>query len=416
MDIRKEIRTIIRESLEGNVWYHGTPDVRELEKDGGFTKKYLDIEYADDIEGYDKIQGDLKIARESGNEDEYFRLLDSVGDYKKIVKIKKPIFLSDSYSVASTYADPKRAFDYQVAEEKVLKVKLKPGKTVIINATGDRFRFVDINKVRRGFLNAGVDEVELNLMIRKLNFALGIKSGIKTDDIAALGDWFGFDYIDVTGVLDSYQGGSIKSTVRMVFNPSNITIIKKEVSEIKNIVREVISETMETGFDAYHGSEHKISKFEDSFLSGDGVTQHHGAGIYFTTNYDNARMFGENVYKVHIKGRFLDRETPAENVSIEELIKLMKMSDEDWEMEAYNYNEDPEVGVMIAAQSAIDYADNEVDVFLRVQSSWYQHQPLDYVRNMTKLGYDGMVVDAPKDWVGEKHIIVFNPNIISKEK
>ena len=225
-----------------NIWYHGTPDVRGLEKDGGFTQKYLDIEYADDIDGYEQIQRDLKAARESGNEDEYFRLLDLVGDYRKNIKIKKPIFLSDSQSVANTYADQMRAFDYQGAEEKVLKVKVKPGKTVTINAPGDRFRFIDISKVREGFLSAGVDENELDLMIRKLNFALGVSKGIKTDDVAALGDWFGFDYIDVKGVLDSYNGGSVKSTVRMVFNPGDIEIVKME--EIRKIVRQVIKEEL----------------------------------------------------------------------------------------------------------------------------------------------------------------------------
>jgi hypothetical protein len=189
---------------------------------------------------------------------------------------------------------------------------------------------------------------------------------------------------------------------------------------VRSVLREsILQETTKASFDAYHGSDHAISKFEDSFLAGEKVTQHHGAGIYFTTNYENARMFGDNVYKVHISGNFLDRKTPSSDVDVNTVIALMKMSDEEWEMEAYNYNEDPEVGVRIAAQSAIDYADNEVDVFLRVQSSWYQYQPLDYVRNMTKLGYDGMIVDAPRDFVGDKHIILFNPEevtIIEKVK
>ncbi len=190
---------------------------------------------------------------------------------------------------------------------------------------------------------------------------------------------------------------------------------------LRKLVRQIIKEslfqeTMETGFDAYHGTDHEITEFSDSFLAGEKVTQHHGAGIYFTTNFDNARMFGENVYKVHIKGKFIDTDTPADSVDINEVIALMKMSDEEWEMEAYNYNEDPERGVQIAAEKAIEYGDNEVDVFLRVQSSWYQYDPLGYVRSMTRLGYDGMVVDAPSDWVGEKHIIVFNPKAITIEK
>ena len=174
-----------------------------------------------------------------------------------------------------------------------------------------------------------------------------------------------------------------------------------------------ISESVEISMDAFHGSDVRINKFEDSFLSGETVTQHHGAGVYFTTSYDNAEMFGKNVHSVHISGNFIDKETPSNLVDIDELITLMKMSSDEWEMEAYNYSEDADVGIMIAAQDAIDYGDNEADVFLRVQSSWYQHTPLDYVRNMTKLGYDGMIVDAPSDFVGDKHIILFNPNAVT---
>ena len=213
---------VITESNE--TWYHGTPDVRQLEKDGGFTQQQLSIEYVEDINGWDKAHEGAEQARINGDEDEYFRLIDLVGKLRKKMNIKKPIFLSNNYSVAKSYADPHRSMDYQNSEEKVLKVKLKPSKTVTINATGDRFRFINIDKVRNGFLSAGVNKEELT--IRKLNFAIGVDSGIKTDDIAAIGDWFGFDYIDILGVLDSYNGGTIKSTVRMVFNPTDIEIIK----------------------------------------------------------------------------------------------------------------------------------------------------------------------------------------------
>jgi hypothetical protein len=398
-------------------WYHGTPDVRELEKEGGFSDRVMHIEYVDDIDAYEQLQSKIATARESGNEDEYFSLLNNVSKFRKKIDIKKPIFLSDDYRIAKTYADPRRSMDYQGAEEKVLKVKLNPGKTVTINATGDRFRFIDIDKVRRGFISAGVDEESLNLIIRKLNFAVGVKSGIKTDDIAAIGDWFGFDYIDVVGVLDSYEGGNTKSTVRMVFNPSDIKIMDN-LREVRSIVRSVlresvIKETTVASFDAYHGTDHLINKFEDSFLAGERVTQYHGAGIYFTTNLDNAMMFGNNVYKVKIDGRFIDTKTPASKVDIKEVIELMKMSDEEWEMEAQNYDVDPDKGILISAKSALSYGKSQYDVFMRVQTSWYPYDPLGFVRNMTKLGYDGLIVDAPSDFVGDKHIIVFNPEVVT---
>jgi len=228
-----------------NIWYHGTPDVRELQEEGGFTQRYIDIDYVDDIDGWRSTQDAMKVARESGNDEEYFKLLEKAGTFRKKAKIRKPVFLTDIYSVAKTYADPQRAFDYQNSVEKVLKVTIKPGKGVTINAPGSRFRFIDIDNVRRGFLEAGVDGDELDLDIDKLNFALGVDSGIRTNDIAALADWLGFDYVDVVGVLDSYHGGKTKSTVRMVMDPNNISIVKDGIDEgLSNFVRRVIRESI----------------------------------------------------------------------------------------------------------------------------------------------------------------------------
>lgn len=222
--IRRAIRNVLIEAMSDKVWYHGTPDVREIEKSGGFTDKFLNIDYVDDIDGWNNFQSQLKTARESGNENEYFELLSKADGFRKNAKIRKPIFLTDVYSVAKTYAD-KTPFDYQNAIDKVLRVSVKDGKGVVVSAPGSRFRFIDIEPVKRGFISAGVDPVELDLIIRKLNYALGVEKGIRTDDIAAIGDWLGFDYIDVVGVLDSYEGGKTRSTVRMVFNPSDIKII-----------------------------------------------------------------------------------------------------------------------------------------------------------------------------------------------
>jgi hypothetical protein len=93
-------------------------------------------------------------------------------------------------------------------------------------ATGDRFRFIDTAKVKRGFISAGIKDNEFDKILNQFNYYLSNKNGIKTDMIAAIGEWFGFDFIDVIGVLDSHEGGSIKSTVKMVFDPKNLTILK----------------------------------------------------------------------------------------------------------------------------------------------------------------------------------------------
>jgi hypothetical protein len=208
-----------------DIWYHGTPDVRALEKEGGFTERTQNIEYISNPKKYMKIQDQLKAAHENDNMKKYYSLMDKVGELRKSFTMKSPVFLTDKFNVARTYADPKRAFDYQGAQEKILKVKVESGNSVRIDAPGDRFRFIDTDKVKQGFINAGVPEKEFDEALSMFNFYVRNNKGIKTDVVGAIGQWFGFDIIDVTGVLDSYHGGSVRSTVRMVFDPSRIKII-----------------------------------------------------------------------------------------------------------------------------------------------------------------------------------------------
>lgn len=220
------IKKFLREELSKNtLWYHGTPDVRDLEKVGGFTERTISMTYIKDLEGYYFLQEKLKTTRDI-DEEQYHKYLSMVPDTKDVFKMRKPIFLTNNYGVAKTYADSRRSMDYQNAIEKVLKVIVNTNNGVKIKAFGDRFRFLNIDKVTQGFIEAGVKEEDFNTTLRRFNFYVKNNEGIMTDMIAAIGEWFGFDYIDVVGVLDSYNGGSVKSTVRMVFNPSDIKIIK----------------------------------------------------------------------------------------------------------------------------------------------------------------------------------------------
>ena len=183
--------------------------------------------------------------------------------------------------------------------------------------------------------------------------------------------------------------------------------------KLKDIYENLLLESSNQKIIAYHGTDYEIEKFSDSFIDGDRVTQHHGSGIYFATNYENARMFGNNVYKVELSGRFISDTNPISDVNPEELINLMKLSDEDeWELEAQNYHPDPEVGLRIALEDALNVK-TEADAFMRIQSGgWYSYDGIGYVRAMSKIGIDGVIVTPPKDWVNEKHIIMFNPNTI----
>ena len=205
-------------------WYHGTPDAREVEKNGGFVNRTMVADYVTSPDELKQHQEKMTTARESGDMDEYHKLLDMVSGFKKDFTYKKPIFLSDKYSVAKTYADPQRAFDYQNSIPKTYEVDVDCNKIVKIVATGDRFRFISIDKVKKGFINSGVSEQEIDKLISMFNYYVSKNKGIKTDVIAAIGNYLEFDCIDVIGVLDSYHGGTIKSTVRMVLDSSNVKI------------------------------------------------------------------------------------------------------------------------------------------------------------------------------------------------
>ena len=219
------IKKILRESLENDVWYHGTPDVTQLEKDGGFTHKTINVEYVKDVNKFNELQSNLTKLKSIGDEKGYHDLLNQVISFKDVFTYRKPIFLTNKYDVAKTYADPHRAFNYQDAKEKILKVKVDAGNNLKIAAYGDRFRFIDLSKVKEGFVRSGINPQEFDKIVSMFNFYLNDKTKIKTDMIGALAEWFGFDTVDVLGVLDSYHGGSIQSIVRMVFDYQNIKIL-----------------------------------------------------------------------------------------------------------------------------------------------------------------------------------------------
>lgn len=188
------------------------------------------------------------------------------------------------------------------------------------------------------------------------------------------------------------------------------------MDKIRKIVRKVlkenfINEVIEDSFVVYHGTNSKIDKFTDDFVGGEEANDQQGAGIYFATNIEDARHYGVYIYKATISGRFLDRNAPIDNVDIEELVRLIKMKDE-WEMNAMDYSEDPESGAYEAAGMAIQYNNDEAEAFQQIEADFYRYDSVEYVRNMTKLGYDGIIVDAPSDIEGDSHIIVFNPGII----
>lgn len=210
---------------EEDVWYHGTPDERDLKQTGSFTNRTNTTDYISDPNQWHELQKQMGDARSSGNEDQYFELLDQAGKLRKSLTYNKPIYFTNNRSVANTYADEKRAFDYQNSIPSILKVEIDDsGKVLEVPAYGERFRGIKADIVRKALLDNGISNEVIDKYFNM--FTTNIRDGNMTSEtLGIIAQQIGFDIIDVLGVLDSYHGGNTKSKVRMVFNPSKVKII-----------------------------------------------------------------------------------------------------------------------------------------------------------------------------------------------
>lgn len=218
--LKEIIEEIIKEYSLNEEWYHGTPDSREIEKNNRFPKRKETQTYISNPQEFLELQHNLNsVERES---DKYFKILDKVSGLKKQYTYNKPIFLTNNINVAGTYADPKRAFDYQGAVEKIYRVDVNCIKRVKIFTKGSDFNSIKTQDVKEGLIESGIDENKIINVIHSFNFYR--KNVINTATIAAIGSFLGVDCIELVNVLDSYQGGNVKSNVLMVLNPDNVKI------------------------------------------------------------------------------------------------------------------------------------------------------------------------------------------------
>ena len=218
--IKEEVNNFVSEA---KTWYHGTPDATELNQ-SGFVAKTDTTDYIPEYEKWNQVQAEMQDARTRGDEDRYFELLDLAGSLRKQLTYKKPIFFSDKHGVANTYADARRAFNYQDAEPRLLQAEINDdGKILRIPAQGQRFRMINADIVKQAFVDAGIPEEQVDRYYAM--FPAYVRNNtISAETIGIIAQQLGFDIVDVIGVLDSYEGGSTPSTVRMVFDPQRIRI------------------------------------------------------------------------------------------------------------------------------------------------------------------------------------------------
>lgn len=228
MEIIKIINEVIREmvSPQGKVWYHGTPDINDMGSDTIFEPRNSTIEIIANPEKWNEAQQGMESARENKDDDSYWKWLDVAGKQRGRIKYMKPTFFSDNSSVANSYADDSRAYDYQNAEAKLIKANINDsGKILTIQAHGKKFSDIGVDLVRQSLTNDGNSDEDINRVFNMFDYKFTRHNTLKTDDIAAITQQLDYDIIDIVGIYDSHAYGNIKSTVRMVFDPSRINVI-----------------------------------------------------------------------------------------------------------------------------------------------------------------------------------------------
>lgn len=171
---------------------------------------------------------------------------------------------------------------------------------------------------------------------------------------------------------------------------------------------------------AYHGTPQPIKKFADTFVGGKNATDQEGPGIYFTTKLDEAIKYaGETgyIYKVDLTVRKLVSDKSSFDLSSLEgpITKLVKMSP-NWKRVARGYDDDVEEGLYEMVSRYVGMSQSQKEAFIAVYNDVYKNDPVSFVRNMVKLGYDGLFLPA-RDEGG--HIVIYNPksiNIVDTKK
>ena len=186
---------------ESGIWYHGTPDVRDINKSGGFVSKTDTTDYVPDPQKWNQVQDALQTVRsQSGTNDEYFKLLNQAGKLRKNLTYKKPIFFTNNHRVASTYTNSARAFDYQNSEPKLLQAEINDnGKILRVPARGQRFRMINADIIKKAFIDAGIPEQEINKYFSM--FPTHIRNGkMSAETIGIIAQLLGFDIVELAPI------------------------------------------------------------------------------------------------------------------------------------------------------------------------------------------------------------------------
>ena len=201
-------------------WYHGTPDVREV-RAAGFVPRHEPVRLVCDAQA-------LAAARRHCQEDgidavESHRRMSALEEHFEHVSVPVPVFLAASRTTAATYANDRRAFDYQNAEPAVLEIEIEAEAELTIDAGRQTFRGLTWVRIAAGLREAGRDPEDVASTLKK-RMQRDLDGRIRVAELGAALHLCGFRVVDVRNVVDTHEGKGHPDTVRMVFDPSLLRI------------------------------------------------------------------------------------------------------------------------------------------------------------------------------------------------
>jgi len=165
----------------------------------------------------------------------------------------------------------------------------------------------------------------------------------------------------------------------------------------------------------YHGTNHEISRFVDDFVGGKEAHDQNGPGIYFTSSKANAMTYGQHLYTVELDLKKTVSTQEGKNISYKEAEFLIKKAS-DWKGTAQNWHENAIIGAKLAIKDFIEYNDSPFEQFLQIWIDFYRDNSVDFVRNMVRLGYDGVIIPGLNSMITNEsditHVVVYNTNAI----
>lgn len=161
----------------------------------------------------------------------------------------------------------------------------------------------------------------------------------------------------------------------------------------------------------FHGTSVNFDKFTDEFV-GTGHDQE-GPGIYFTSNEEDATGYSrksDSHGALFIVNLNFNKAVPTnKKAKVSEIGQLIEWASNYQEILG-NWDENPKVAMKTAMSSILREASCH-ESFKSVWYEFYRHEPVEFVRNLVMLGYDGVIVK--KEFMNAYHAIVYNPKAIN---